>query len=220
MTRGSCVVVGAGPGIGAATASRFGSAGHPVALVSRRAQQLGALAGDLRAAGVTVTSATADAGSPESLGAALTELEGKLGPPAVLVYNAAALHPGRPDTVTAKSLGADLAVTVGGLVTAVRQALPAMRGAGGGSVLVTGGDLALSPVAAYTALSVGKAAVRALTLCLAQEYGPLGVHVATVTISGFMQPGMPFAPERIAELFWELHSEPPQAWRQEIVYRG
>lgn len=46
-------VVGAGPGLGRAIARRFGSAGHPVALVSRNRDKLAAIAVSLRGEGIT-----------------------------------------------------------------------------------------------------------------------------------------------------------------------
>ena len=37
----TCIVVGVGPGLGAAVARRFASAGHPVALAARTENKLG-----------------------------------------------------------------------------------------------------------------------------------------------------------------------------------
>ncbi|MFZ5851775.1 MAG: short-chain dehydrogenase, partial [Actinomycetota bacterium] len=63
-----------------------------------------------------------------------------------------------------------------------------------------------------------KAAVRALTFALADELGPQGVHVATVTVAGTLAPTGHFAPERVAEEFWRLHAQPPDSWQTEVVY--
>jgi hypothetical protein len=45
------------------------------------------------------------------------------------------------------------------------------------------------------------------------------VHVATVTIAGFVQPGTHFDPDRIAEAYWTLHTQEPGQWEREIVYQ-
>jgi short-subunit dehydrogenase len=45
-------LVGAGPGLGLAAARRFGAAGHHVALLSRNADRLDALAGELEGDGI------------------------------------------------------------------------------------------------------------------------------------------------------------------------
>ena len=73
------------------------------------------------------------------------------------------------------------------------------------------------PDPAVTSLSLGKAAVRALTLLLASEYGPAGVHVATVTVGGAVAPGGPYDPDLIAGHYWRLHTQPPQAWEHEVL---
>jgi NAD(P)-dependent dehydrogenase (short-subunit alcohol dehydrogenase family) len=69
-------------------------------------------------------------------------------------------------------------------------------------------------------LSLGKAGVRALTALLAKSYEPAGIHVATVTVAGYVAPGTAFDPNGIAEHYWSLHSQPAGAWEREIVHTG
>jgi NAD(P)-dependent dehydrogenase (short-subunit alcohol dehydrogenase family) len=76
------------------------------------------------------------------------------------------------------------------------------------------------PDPAVTSLSLGKAAARALTTLLASEYGPAGVHVATVTVGGAVAPGGPHDPDLIAGHYWRLHTQPRQAWEHEVVVGG
>ncbi|HWQ10255.1 MAG TPA: hypothetical protein VN436_14140, partial [Holophaga sp.] len=61
--------------------------------------------------------------------------------------------------------------------------------------------------------------LRQLALCLAEELAPAGIHAATVTVAGFIQPGTAFNPEAIAEHFWALYAEPREGWRGEVVVR-
>jgi hypothetical protein len=70
---------------------------------------------------------------------------------------------------------------------------------------------------AFTSLSLGKAGVRALVTLLAGEYGPGGVHVATVTVGGAVAPGGPFDPDRIAAEYWRLHNQRPELWEHEVL---
>ena len=93
-----------------------------------------------------------------------------------------------------------------------------MAGAGGGTIVITGGMPEPDP--AFTSLSLGKAGVRALTTLLASEYGPAGIHVATVTVGGAVAPGGRYDPDTIAEHYWRLHTQPPQAWEHEVIARG
>ena len=60
-------IIGAGQGLGAAVARRFGREGFTVALVSRHQGRVDALASQLQADGVTAQGYTADVRDPASL---------------------------------------------------------------------------------------------------------------------------------------------------------
>jgi NAD(P)-dependent dehydrogenase (short-subunit alcohol dehydrogenase family) len=94
-----------------------------------------------------------------------------------------------------------------------------MRAGGAGTILITGGALALEPHAPYASLAIGKAGVRSLALSLAEELEPAGIHVATVTICGYVGSGEPFMPDTIADAYWKLYVQPREAWEREVVYR-
>ena len=207
-----CVVIGFGPGLGAAIARRFAAEGFGVTGLARDPERHAGLAGP------NINLATADAGDPSSLAAALA------GGAEVLVYNAyrASIAMPGPSALAPADLAADLAVNVTGALAAVRAVLPGMRAAGRGSLLLTGGGLALSPTNWLPAasLAVGKAGLRSLALTLHAELAPEGIHAATVTVDGPVAAGTPFDPDRIAETFWQLHRDPPGAFRAEVIFRG
>jgi NADP-dependent 3-hydroxy acid dehydrogenase YdfG len=209
------VVVGAGPGLGAAIAHRFAAGGLAVGLIARRPDMLRVLAEELD--GETATAA-ADAGDAAALATAIQEVTARLGDPVVLVYNAAALQSDRPDELTPADFDARFRVNVGGAFVAARAVYERMRGRGHGTIIFTGGGLGVHPSASYTSLSVGKAAIRALALALHDAWAPDGVHVATVTIEGFIRPATHFAPEAIAEAYWALHAQPAGSWDAELAY--
>lgn len=96
-----------------------------------------------------------------------------------------------------------------------------MRQRGQGSILMTGGGLALdpTPMPEYAGLAAGKAALRNLAYSLAAELGPVGIHVATVTVAGIVRRGTHHNPDDIAEAFWALHRQPAGAWETEVIYR-
>ena len=60
----------------------------------------------------------------------------------------------------------------------------------------------------YVSLSLGKAGVRALTALARDEYGPAGLHVATVTVGGAIAPGTALDPDDIAAHYVRLHAQP------------
>jgi NAD(P)-dependent dehydrogenase (short-subunit alcohol dehydrogenase family) len=212
------VIVGAGPGIGLSVARRFAAAGMPAGLIARTAASTGATRAALAATGVTVAEATADAGQDDQLTAALDAITGQLGPPAALIYNAGLIRHDRPGELSREQYVTAYAINVLGAMTAAVHVAPAMTEAGGGSILITGGMPEPDP--AVTSLSLGKAGVRALTTLLASEYGPAGIHVATVTVADAVAPGGPFDPDRIAEEYWRLHTQRPDAWEHEVLFTG
>jgi enoyl-[acyl-carrier-protein] reductase (NADH) len=91
-----------------------------------------------------------------------------------------------------------------------------MAAAGGGTIIVTGGMPETVP--SYFSLSLGKAGVRAVVSLLAQELGPTGVHVATVTVGDVVERGTAYDPDDIAEAYVELHQQAPDAWKQEMLF--
>lgn len=212
----SGIVIGAGPGIGAAVARRLAREGLAVGVIARSRATVADTLAQLPAA--RSLGLTADVTDEAGLRSALDELVERLGVPQVLVYNAALI---RSDVVGELSAQAQLdsyAVNVVGAITAVSHLAPCMAEAGGGTVLLTGGMADPSPRA--TSLSLGKAGVRALTVILDKTYGPAGVHVATVTVAGGVELGGPFDPDEIAERYWQLHLQPRHGWEREVLYMG
>jgi NAD(P)-dependent dehydrogenase (short-subunit alcohol dehydrogenase family) len=212
------VIVGAGPGIGTSVARRFGTAGLPAGLIARSAASIDKARATLAAAGVEAVGATADAGQEDQLTAALDALAGQLGVPEALVYNTGLIRADRPGELSRQQYLDAYALNVLGALTSATHLAPRMTEAGGGTILITGGMP--EPEPEQTSLSLGKADVRALTVLLAKQYGPAGIHVATVTVGGAVSPGGRFDPDRIAELYWRLHTQPRGAWEHEVVFAG
>jgi NAD(P)-dependent dehydrogenase (short-subunit alcohol dehydrogenase family) len=105
---------------------------------------------------------------------------------------------GLPITLVARSAdrlraAADALAPTGVPVLALTaaQVAPSMAGHGG-TFIITGGMPTPDP--AHVSLSLGKAGVRALVTLLDQQYGPAGLHVATVTVTDAVVPGTDFDP--------------------------
>jgi len=209
----SAVVIGAGPGIGLAVARRFAREGFDLALVARSKETVAGVAESLE--GVRTLPLVADSSDEAALRAALDTAAAELGAPDVVIYNAAVI---RPDTVGELPLRAHLdtyAVNVLGALTAAAHTAPGMVERGRGTFVVTGGMP--EPKPEYVSLSLGKAGVRSLVDLLDRQYGPSGVHVATVTVSGPVAPGTAWDPDDIAEQYWRLHAQPRAEWEREVL---
>ena len=213
MAEPLAVILGAGPGIGLATGLRFRREGFRVALVSRPEAPLEGFRAALGGALVL----GADLGHPARLREALDAIATWGGWPQVLVYNASAGIRCPASDLTPDLAAADLQVNVLAALAGVQWALPSLLAAGRGTLLFTGGGLGLKPQAGLASGSLGKAALRSLALSYAAELEPLGIHAATVTVCGFVQPGTALSPERIAQCFLDLHLQQPGSWDRECI---
>jgi NAD(P)-dependent dehydrogenase (short-subunit alcohol dehydrogenase family) len=217
-SKGTAIVIGVGPGLGLSLARTFAEDGHPVAMIARRKDRLDADAAALTAAGHRVAGFAADAGNPAGLDAAISEAVAELGAPDVLLYNAGVVVPDTPSQLSADEFSQRLAVNVVGAKVAADRVTPLLRG-GRGSLLFTGGDVGTKPSAAYTSLSVGKAALRAFAYALHEQLGSGNVHATILTIFGAIGSDEDrFAPDTIARAFLGLHHQPKEQWGPELVY--
>ncbi len=206
------IVIGAGPGIGAAVARRLAREGLPVGVVARSRATVEAILAAVPGA----IGATADVTDEAALRGALDDIVERQGVPEVLVYNAALIRGDTIGDLTADQHLQAWAVNVVGAITSVAHLGPRMAGAGGGTIVLTGGMP--TPVPDVASLSLGKAGVRALTQLLAEQYAPAGIHVATVTVGGVVAPGTAYDPDAIADHYWRLHAQAPDAWEREVVH--
>lgn len=210
-TQPLCTIVGMGRGISYSVARRFAAEGFRIGMVARDAGLLAQLEVEIPGS----RGVAADAGDESSLRSAL----GELGAAEVLVYNASSGHSAPPSSLAIEEAVADFRVNALGAVVAVQESAAAMRATGKGTILLTGGGLALGPMAQVASLSMGKAALRNLAGSLAEELEPFGIHVATITVCGFVQPGTHFDPDRIADVYWTLHQQSRGHFEREVIYR-
>jgi short-subunit dehydrogenase len=213
------LLVGAGPGLGLEIARRFGIGGYGVTLVARNKDGLEELAKNLADTGAEIDTISADASDPEGLRDRMSAVYRRPGAPGLIIYNAVM---GAPDQLLSSSVGhlqEAYTVDVIGAIVVAQVAAPAMRAAGFGTIVVTGGGFADHPIPVLATVSLGKAALRSAATMLAADLEADGIRVATLTILGQIVAGTAFDPERIAERYWEVvHSDGP--WQVEFRFSG
>jgi short-subunit dehydrogenase len=213
------LLVGAGPGLGLAVARRFAVGGYRVTLVARSASGLGGLTGSLSDTGAEIGTIGADASDPEGMRARMTQLYHGEGAPGLIIYNAVMGAPDHLLSASVEHLQAAYAVDVISAIVVAQVAAPAMKAAGAGTIIVTGGGFADHPIPALGTVSLGKAALRSAATMLGADLEPDGIRVATLTIAGQIAPGTAFDPKRIAERYWEVvHTDGP--WQAEFRFTG
>lgn len=211
------LIIGAGPGMGLATAERFAKEGFQVVLSARNAAKTKELADQLKAKGYRAEVRTVDTSEPASVEALIADVETSVGPIDVLHYNAASMRKATLVEQPTNSFNGDLAVNIGGAQVAAQAVAPQMFERGAGTILFTGGGFAMHPSPDYLSLSIGKAGIRALAQGLFETFKEKNVHVATVTVAGFVDPGSKAA-EAVADHFWQFHSQPKAEWSVETIY--
>ena len=213
------LLVGAGPGLGAAVARRFCDGGYRVTLVARSTDGLRDLADSLSDTGAQIDTIAADASDPEALGSRMAQLYSESGAPGLIIYNAVMGAPDQLLNSSVEHLQTAYAVDVIGAIVVTQVSAPAMRAAGSGTIIVTGGGFADHPIPALATVSIGKAALRSAATMLGADLAPDGIRVATLTIAGQIVVGTDFDPEKIAERYWEVvHSDDP--WQAEFRFTG
>lgn len=210
MSMKTAIIIGAGPGIGLHTAEQFAKNGYQVALLARNADRLADYESQLVQKRYTAKGFEADTRSEADLQMVMGQIHEMFGSIDTVVYNAVAATPGRPTTLTSADVIRDFEVNVLGALMSARFAAPYMDG---GSILLTGGGLALYPSADYASLAIGKAALRNLAYSLHEELADSSIYVGTLTIKGFVQEGTYFAPERIAEALYDMHVQQTEVER-------
>jgi short-subunit dehydrogenase len=201
------IIVGAGKGLGNAVARKFGQNEFRVVLIARNEDSLKAYEEECQKEGIEVSTYAADAAKPETLTVAFESIKIKLGIPDVLIYNVGITGMDEPGAVNSEKLVKHFQIDVAGAYHCVQQIASDEFGKKNGTIILTGGGLALYPNPAFTPLSIDKAALRAMAFILHEELKPQGIFVGTVTIAGAITPDTPFAPELIAEKYWDMYND-------------
>ncbi len=210
-------IIGAGRGLGAAVARRFGAEGFTVALISRNQARVDSLADELTAEGIPARGFVADVRDPASIAAMLEQVTETLGPIEVLQYSPLPQKDFmRPvlETTPADLVG-PVEFSIYGPVAAVHQVLPGMRflgraadGRKRGTILFVNGGSAVTPGRNVTGTSVAFAGQAAYAQLLNEVLGEEGIQVSQLIIPGQIVAGDPEKdPAVLAEHLWDLHTK-------------
>jgi len=166
----SALITGAAGGIGRESALLFATEGASVTCVDLEGDGAEAVAAEIRAAGGEAVAVQADVSSMADAEAMVAAAEHAFGALHVMFNNAGIMHPDDGDAEATEETIWDLTMQINlkGVWLGCRAGLPALRRAGGGSIINTASFVALlgaaTPQVAYTA---SKGGVLALTRELA-----------------------------------------------------
>lgn len=205
-------IIGAGSGLGAAVARRFGKEGFSVALIARNQERVDALATQLASEGIDARGFVANVRDQASVTSVLELVTETLGPIEVLQYSPLPQKDFMRPVLetTAADLVGPIEFSIYGPVAAVHQVVPGMRflGANRGTILFVNGGSAVTPGRSVTGTSIAFAGQAAYAQLLHEVLGEEGIHVSQLIIGGRIIAGDPEKdPAVLAEHLWNLHSK-------------
>jgi NAD(P)-dependent dehydrogenase (short-subunit alcohol dehydrogenase family) len=228
MSLGAAVVVGVGPGLGAALVHTFATAGYTVLAAARTASELHGFERESKEGRVVL--ADCDATEPGNVQRLFAAAE-KHGSLAVAIFNAGAfVRTGILETEAEEfercwRVGCFAGFLVG------RAAARRMVAQGSGTILLTGATASLRGGSGFVNLASPKFGLRAVAQSMARELGPKGIHVAHVIIDGQIHserykhlvaergPDSLLEPDAIAQTYLMLHRQHRTAWTHELDLR-
>src|ERR1700689_5254941 len=176
-SKGVCLIIGAGDGLGGAIAKAFARNGHPVCITrrARNLEQLEALAGEIRAQGGVAHAFGVDARTESEMIALFDDIEARIGPLEVVVFNIGAnVRFGLVET-TARVFTKvwEMACFAGFL--AGREAARVMGPRGRGSILFTGATASLRGREGFAGLAPPRPGLRGTAKGPRPEWAPKGI---------------------------------------------
>ena len=172
----TCVITGAGGGIGNALARAFAAAGTRLMLLDLDAVRLQALADELRAAGADVIARDCNVADQASVEAAEAAVGEAFGGADILVNNAGILRAGALADLSLADWNTLLSINLTGYFLCAQAFGRNMREKGRGSIVHVGSIAGQVPQGFSGAYSVSKAGVSMLSRGLATEWGEYGVR--------------------------------------------
>ena len=173
MSAKVAIVVGAGGGLGRATAMTLAAQGLTVVGVDRNERGLADLPDDIRRE-------VADATDPAVATRLIDRIASEVGPPDVLVNTIGAFRLGDALSTTPETLQLMLDVNLGPALWLSQAVAPHMRQQGSGVIVHVAARPGLEPTGGMAAYSVSKAALVHLTRILDIELRPHGIRVNAV----------------------------------------
>lgn len=174
-------ITGGGTGIGRACALAFAREGAAVALAGRRIEPLEAVAAEIRSAGGQAHLTACDVTSRTQVEAALASSEKQFGRLTTLVNNAGALLVASAEGTSEEQWDHIIDANLKSAFLVSRAALPALRRAGGGSIInMSSSSSGIVSMKQRVAYSSSKAGVIGLTHAMAMDHAEEGIRVNVI----------------------------------------
>jgi NAD(P)-dependent dehydrogenase (short-subunit alcohol dehydrogenase family) len=171
------VVTGASSGIGRSIATLFAAAGAKIVVAARREREGEAVAAEVRAAGGQAAFVRTDVSVAAEVEHLITEAEARFGRVDSLVSCAGIMATGSAPDTTLELWRAVIDTNLAGPFYLAKYGIPALRRAGGGSIVVVGSELGLVGARETVAYCAAKGGLINMVRALGVDGGPEGIRV-------------------------------------------
>ncbi len=172
------IVTGGGTGLGKAMAVEFARLGAKLAVLSRNEEHRAAGVAAILAVGTEAEGIACDIRQPEQIAEAFDAVESQLGPPSVLVNNAAGNFPVPAEDMSPNAWRTVVDIVLNGTFYCSREFGRRHIAAGTpGNIVNIGAAYAWTGGPGFAHSAAGKAGVKNMTETLAVEWGPYGIRV-------------------------------------------
>lgn len=208
------IVTGATSGIGKATALTLARAGAAVIVTGRREKAAKDLVGIIQSEGLQGDFLLGDVVDPELSTRAVAVAQSQFGRLDILANVAGAITRGDATETSDEEWASMLAINVSGTFYMSRAAIPAMRNAGGGSIVNLASNVGLVGCTKLAAYCASKGAVVNLTRAMALDHAHENIRVNSVNPGAVDTPMLVFGHgDRTADEVRRTNCEAiPQGW--------
>jgi NAD(P)-dependent dehydrogenase (short-subunit alcohol dehydrogenase family) len=222
-----CVIVGVGPGNGAAFARQFSAEGYQIALLARNHEVISELANEI----IDSRAYACDVANAASVEQTFKAIKSEMGDIETLIFNPGAGVWKSVEEITVEEFELSWRVNALGALLVSQQIIPAMQANKHGNIIFIGATASRRGGAKTAAFAPAKAAQRSLAESMAHHLGPAGIHVATVIVDGVvdtpatrkMMPTKPdyffIQPADLAKIVFALTEQKSSTWSSEIEVR-
>jgi len=222
------VVTGASQGIGRAVAERFADDGVQIALWSRTASKLEAVADACRAQGADAMVCPCDVTDDAQVREAAASVLDAWGAPDVLVNNAGAFTPAPIDDTTPDAFRSQVDVNLNAPYVVTKAFLEPMRERGSGHLFFMGSIASVTAYPGSVAYCAAKHGLLGLARVVREETKDDGLRVTTLMPGATRTPSwdgteLPderfMAPEDVADAVYDAYHLSPRTVVEEILLR-
>lgn len=201
------ILIGLGKDLGLSIARSFGNKGYHIVIMGRNVEKIKEQVWELSHEKINYRIIPMDVTDEKSVNTAFEIVKSMNQPIGGLIYNVVARRNKIPSKLTADEAADDFKVNVGGAITCTNKILGFYKKQAYGTILYTGGGVALTPSLHSSSMSLDKAALRNYVLNLHNELKDSPIFIGIITITRPIENHTDHSPARIAQEYIRIFEQ-------------